>query len=90
VEQGEVTLQSYTRLCTPGAFSKELPEKILRGESAQKYAETVLQTAEAFLVALDVQFKRMKGLEGLRRSFDGCQGESRTRVSRGGRFTGRD
>jgi len=47
VEHGEVTLQSYTRLRTPGAFSEELLEKILRGVSAQKYAETVLQAAEA-------------------------------------------
>jgi len=48
VEQGEVTLQSYARLRAPGAFSEELLEKILRGVSAQKYAETVLQTAETF------------------------------------------
>jgi len=51
VEQGEVTLQSYTRLRAPGAFSEELLEKILRGVSAQKYAETVLQTAEALGVS---------------------------------------
>ena len=51
VEQGEVTLQSYARLRAPGAFSEELLEKILRGVSAQKYAETVLQTAEAFGVS---------------------------------------
>jgi len=51
VEQGEVTLQSYARLRTPGAFSEELLEKILRGVSAQKYAETVLQAAEAFGVS---------------------------------------
>ena len=44
VEQGEVTLQSYARLRAPGAFSEELLEKILRGVSAQKYSETVLQT----------------------------------------------
>lgn len=36
---------------TSGAFSEELLEKILRGVSAQKYAETVLQTAEAFGVS---------------------------------------
>lgn len=46
VAQGEVTLQSYARLRTPGAFSEELLEKILRGVSAQTSAETVLQAAE--------------------------------------------
>lgn len=51
VEQGEVTLQSYTRLRAPGAFSEELLEKILRGMSAQKYAETVLQAGEALGVS---------------------------------------
>ena len=51
VEQGEVTLQSYARLRAPGAFSEELLEKILRGVSAQKYAETVLQAGEALGVS---------------------------------------
>lgn len=51
VEQGEVTLQSYARLRAPGAFSEERLAKILRGVSAQKYGETVLQTAEAFGVS---------------------------------------
>lgn len=35
----------------PGAFSGELREKILRGLSAQKYADTVLLAAEAFGVS---------------------------------------
>lgn len=47
VEQGEVTLQSYARLCSPGVFSEELLEKILRGVSARNYADTVLDTAHA-------------------------------------------
>ncbi len=47
IEQGEVTLQSYARLRNPGAFSEELLEKILRGVSAQKYADTVLDAAHA-------------------------------------------
>ena len=47
VEQGEVTLQSYARLRSPGVFSEELLEKILRGVSAQKYADTVLDSAHA-------------------------------------------
>jgi hypothetical protein len=34
------------------AFPDELLDKILRDVSAQKYAETVLQTAEAFGVSL--------------------------------------
>jgi transposase-like protein len=51
VEQGEVTLQSYARMRAPGAFSEELLEKILRGVSAQKYADTVLQAAGAFGVS---------------------------------------
>ena len=38
VDQGEITLQSYARLRSPGVFSEELLEKILRGVSAQKYA----------------------------------------------------
>jgi transposase-like protein len=47
VEQGEMTLQSYARLRSPGVFSEELLEKILRGVSAQKYADTVLDSAHA-------------------------------------------
>ena len=47
VDQGEVTLQSYARLRSPGEFSEELLEKILRGVSAQKYADTVLHAAHA-------------------------------------------
>lgn len=46
-DQGEVTLQSYARLRSPGVFSEELLEKILRGVSAQKYADTVLDAAHA-------------------------------------------
>ena len=47
MDQGEVTLQSYARLRSPGVFSEELLEKILRGVSAQKYADTVLDAAHA-------------------------------------------
>ncbi len=46
VEQGAVTLQSYARLRAPGVFSEELLEKILRGVSAQKDADTVIHAAE--------------------------------------------
>jgi putative transposase len=51
VEQGEVTLQSYAQMRAPGAFSEELQEKILRGVSAQKYADTVIHAAWAFGVS---------------------------------------
>lgn len=51
IEQGEVTLQSYARLRNSGAFSEELLEKILRGVSAQKYADTVLDAAHAIGVS---------------------------------------
>jgi transposase-like protein len=51
VTQGEVTLQSYAQMRAPGTFSEELLEKILRGVSAQRYAETVLHAAGAFGVS---------------------------------------
>jgi hypothetical protein len=51
VEQGEVPLKSYARLHATGDFSEELLEKILRGVSAQKYTETVLDVARAFGVS---------------------------------------
>ena len=51
VVQGEVPVQSYVRLHSPGQFSEELLEKILRGVSAQKYEETVLDAAHAFGVS---------------------------------------
>ena len=62
VEHGEVTLQSYARLRTPGAFSEELLEKILRGVSAQKYAETVLQAGEALGVSASTVSRKLVDL----------------------------
>ncbi|MEK7350871.1 MAG: IS256 family transposase [Nitrospirota bacterium] len=62
VEQGEVTLQSYARLRTPGAFSEELLEKILRGVSAQKYAETVLLAGEALGVSASAVSRKLVDL----------------------------
>ncbi|TKB75923.1 MAG: IS256 family transposase [Nitrospira sp.] len=62
VEHGEVTLQSYARLRTPGAFSEELLEKILRGVSAQKYAETVLQAGEALGVSSSTVSRKLVDL----------------------------
>ena len=62
VEQGEVPLRSYARLCAPGAFSEELLEKILRGVSAQKYAETVLQAGEALGVSSSTVSRKLVDL----------------------------
>jgi len=62
VEQGEVTLQSYARLRAPGAFSEELLGKILRGVSAQKYAETVLQAGEALGVSASAVSRKLVDL----------------------------
>ena len=62
VEQGEVTLQSYARLRTPGVFSEELLEKILRGVSARKYAETVLQAGEAVGVSSSAVSRKLVDL----------------------------
>ena len=49
--QGEIVLESYERLRKPESFSEELLEKVLRGISCQKYAETVMETAGAFGVS---------------------------------------
>jgi transposase-like protein len=51
VIRGERRLKSYERLQTPGQFSEELLEKLLRGVSAQKYEETVFDAAQAFGVS---------------------------------------
>ena len=48
---GEITLRSYQRLKEPEGFSRELLDKVLRGISCQKYAETVIDTARAFGVS---------------------------------------
>ena len=77
LEQGEV-LQSYARLRAPWAFSEELLGKILRGVSAQKYAETVLQRAGAFDVSpssvsrklVDLMAKKLKAFQ--QRSLADC------------------
>lgn len=51
VVHGEVPLKSYQRLHSPAEFSEELLQKILRGVSAQKYGETVIEAANAFGVS---------------------------------------
>ena len=59
VGQGEVPLTSYTRLHATRDFSEELLEKILRGVSAQKYTETVLDAARAFGVSSSAVSQKM-------------------------------
>ena len=62
VGQGEVPLKSYARLHATGDFSEELLEKILRGVSAQKYTETVLDAAQAFGVSPSAVSQKMVSL----------------------------
>ena len=50
-KKGEMVLESYQKLKEPGAFSEELLCKILRGISAQRYQETVIEAAGAFGVS---------------------------------------
>ena len=45
---GEIPLQSYETLKRPGVFSEEVLNKMLRGLSARKYRETVLETSRTF------------------------------------------
>ncbi|BCB95734.1 hypothetical protein JZK55_06560 [Dissulfurispira thermophila] len=49
--QGEIQLKSYKRMKEPDGFSEELLAKVLRGISCQKYAETVIEAAQAFGVS---------------------------------------
>lgn len=49
--QGEISLRSYQRLKEPEGFSRELLNKVLRGISCRKYAETVVEAARAFGVS---------------------------------------
>ena len=62
VGQGEVPLKSYARMHATGDFSEELLEKILRGVSAQKYTETVLDAAQAFGVSPSSVSQKMVAL----------------------------
>jgi len=62
VEQGAVPLKSYARLHATGDFSEELLEKILRGVSAQKYTETVIEAAQAFGVSPSSVSRKMLAL----------------------------
>ncbi len=49
--EGEIALRSYEKLKERGQFSQELLNKVLRGISCRKYAETVVDTAGAFGVS---------------------------------------
>jgi putative transposase len=49
--EGEISLQSYEALKKPGVFSEELLNKILRGISARKYRETLMEPAGVFGVS---------------------------------------
>ena len=49
--EGEIPLESYETLKKPGVFSEELLNKILRGISARKYGETLMETAGGFGVS---------------------------------------
>ena len=62
VGQGEVPLKSYARMHATGDFPEELLEKILRGVSAQKYTETVLDAAQAFGVSPSSVSQKMVAL----------------------------
>jgi len=48
---GEIPLQSYEVLKKPGIFSEEVLGKMLRGLSARKYREALLQTSHRFGVS---------------------------------------
>lgn len=43
--QGEIALKSYQGLKEPEGFSEELLDKVLRGISCQRYAETLVEAA---------------------------------------------
>jgi len=49
--EGEIAIKSYKKLKEPEGFSEELLDKVVRGLSCQKYAETVVEAAEAFGVS---------------------------------------
>lgn len=59
VTQGEVPLQSYAQMRAPGAFSEELLAKVLRGMSAQRYADTVIEAAGAFGVSASAVSRKL-------------------------------
>ena len=51
INTGEIKLKSYEKLSDEGQFSQDMLDKVLRGMSAQKYEETVMESASAFGVS---------------------------------------
>jgi Transposase and inactivated derivatives len=49
--QGEIHLNTYEKLKSPGIFSEEILGKVLRGISERRYGETVIDAASAFGVS---------------------------------------
>lgn len=49
--QGEIGLKSYQKLKEPEGFSEELLMKVMSGISCRKYADTVVEAAQAFGVS---------------------------------------
>jgi len=58
-ENREIPIESYRKMKQPGQFSEELLEKILRGVSGQKYADTVIASARAFGVSASSVSRRV-------------------------------
>jgi putative transposase len=56
---GEVELKTYGKMKEKGAFSEELLGKLLRGMSAQKYGDTVVEAAKAFGVSASSVSRRI-------------------------------
>lgn len=57
--RGEVELKTYGKMKDKGSFSEELLGKLLRGISAQKYGETVVEAAKAFGVSASSVSRRI-------------------------------
>ena len=55
--------QCISREQSPGQFSEELLEKVLRGVSAQNYTDTVIDSAQAFGVSPSSMSRRMVSLD---------------------------
>ena len=60
--KGEMVLESYQKMKEPGRFSEELLCKLLRGISAQKYQETVIEAAGAFGVSASSVSRHIVGI----------------------------
>ena len=60
--KGEMVLESYQKMKEPGRFSEELLCKLLRGISAQRYQETVIEAAGAFGVSASSVSRHIVGI----------------------------